>query len=128
MSKKQTVKLWKYSGIFLIATGILHSVVGIVMGKDYLLGIIKEGFFNTIQEDNFPRGLIFWYMVFGISLIILGHLSHYYIKKEQRPAPNLLGYWLLALSVIGCVIIPVSGFWLAIPQALIIIIANNKKE
>ena len=125
MSKKQTVKFWKYSGIFLIATGILHSVVGIAMGKDYLLGIIKDGFFNATQND-FPRGLVFWFLVCGVFFIILGQVLHYYIKKEQQPAPNILGYWLLGVGAVGCIIIPVSGFWLFIPQALIIIIANNK--
>ena len=125
MSKKQTVKFWKYSGIFLIATGILHSVVGIAMGKEYLLGIIKDGFFNTTQND-FPRGLAFWFLLCGIFFIILGQVLHYYIKKERQPAPNILGYWLLGVGAVGCIIIPVSGFWLFIPQALIIIIANNK--
>ncbi|MDR1278108.1 MAG: DUF6463 family protein [Treponema sp.] len=28
------------------------------------------------------------------------------------------------MSVVGCIIIPVSGLWLFIPQALIIIVAN----
>jgi len=96
------------------------------MGKDYLWEIIKGGFFNTVADDDFPLGVAFWFMVSGICFIILGHLLHYYIKKEQQPAPRLLGYWLLGLGVIGCVIMPVSGFWLFIPQALIIIFANNK--
>jgi len=124
MASKQTVKWWKYSGIFLIATGILHSVVGIVMGKDYLWDIIKKGLFNTVQDDDFACGLVFWFLVCGILLIILGHLLHYYIKKEQQPAPNILGYWLLGLGIIGCIIMPVSGFWLFIPQAFIILFAK----
>jgi len=95
------------------------------MGKDYLLGIIKDGFFNATQND-FPRGLVFWFLVCGVFFIILGQVLHYYIKKEQQPAPNILGYWLLGVGAVGCIIIPVSGFWLFIPQALIIIIANNK--
>ena len=118
------VKIWKYSGIFLVATGILHSVVCIVMGKDNLWGIIKDGLFNSIQENDFLRGMSFWSLLFGVSIIILGHLLHFYIKKEQQPAPNFLGYWLLILGIIGCIIMPVSGFWLIIPQALIIIFAK----
>ena len=127
MAKNPGLKLWKYSGIFLVATGIIHSIVGIAIGKDYLWGIITEGLFNTVQDDDFSRGLSFWFLVCGIAFIILGHLLHYYINKEQQPAPDLLGYWLLGLGIIGCIIMPVSGFWLFFPQALIIL-ANNKRR
>ena len=125
MTKKQTVKFWKYSGIFLVATGILHSVVGIMMGGEYLWGIIKKGVFNAAKDDDLATGLAFWFLVCGIIFIILGHLLHYYIKKVQQPAPNLLGYWLLGLGIIGCIIMPVSGFWLFIPQALVILFAER---
>ena len=124
MIKKQTVKFWKYSGIFLIATGVLHSLVGIIMTKDELWGIIKDGLFNAAADTDLARGVAFWFLICGIFIIMLGHLLHYYIKKEQQPAPKLLGYWLLGLSAIGCVIMPASGFWLFIPQALIILFAK----
>lgn len=126
MAKQQGTQVWKYSGIFLVMTGIIHSVVGFVIGKEYLCGIIKEGFFNTVRDDDFSRGAVFWFMVCGIVFIILGHLLHDYIKKEQQPAPNFLGYWLLGLGVIGGVIMPLSGFWLFIPQALLIFFANKR--
>ena len=122
-----TKNFWKYSGILLFATGILHCIVGVAVGKDYLWGIAKEGFFNTAHEDDLSRGLAFWFLICGVVIIILGHLLHYYIKKEQQPAPKLLGYWLLGLGLIGGIIAPVSGFWLFIPQALIIIYAKSIK-
>ena len=66
------MKLWKYSGIFLIATGILHSIVASILGKETFLDIIRDG------------------------------------------------------VIIGCAVEPGSGFWLFLPQALIIILANRK--
>ena len=119
------MKLWKYSGIFLVATGILHTVFGIAAGINELSGMVKDGFFNAAASDDLSRGLIFWFLICGICFIILGHVLHYYIKKEQQPAPKLLGYWLLGLGVIGCAMIPASGFWLFLPQALIIIFAKQ---
>ena len=123
-------KSWKYSGILLVATGILHTVVGIALCKDYLWAIIKNGLFNATWvswEAGFDANLsfAFWFLICGIVIIILGQTLHYYIKKEQKPAPAFLAYWLLGLSVVGCIIIPVSGFWLFIPQSLIIIVANK---
>lgn len=37
-----------------------------------------------------------------------------------------LGYALLLVSVAGCILLPLSGFWLFIPQALIMILAKRK--
>jgi len=122
--KKQSVKWWKYSGIFLIATGILHSVVGIMLMYNDLWSILKDGLLNAVGDDV-DRNLALWFLICGIFIIILGQILHYYIKKEQKPAPPFLGYWLLGLSVIGCIIAPATGFWLFIPQALIILFAKR---
>ena len=122
MAKKQ---VWKYSGIFLIATGIIHSIVGILVGKDYLWAIIKDGLFNAVGDDLY-RGISFWFLLVGVIIIVLGHTLHHYIKKEQKPAPRLLGYYLLGMAVIGCIAMPTSGFWLFIPQAIIILFSKRK--
>ena len=34
------MKFWKYSGIFLVATGILHTIVAIALGKEVYFEII----------------------------------------------------------------------------------------
>ena len=51
-----------------------------------------------------------------------------YLSTIQKPLPKTLGYYLLALAVVGCAVMPVSGIWLAIPQALIIIRSGTKNE
>jgi uncharacterized membrane protein len=117
-------KLWQLSGIFLITTGILHTLVALMMEKNAFIAIFCNGFFNGIGT-NVELGLAFWFLICGIVTVFLGQILHYYIKKEQTPAPKFLGYNLLILSVIGCCIVPVSGFWLFIPQALIIIFATK---
>ena len=40
---------WKYSGILLTATGVIHTIVGLVMGRDIYLDILKLGFINAIE-------------------------------------------------------------------------------
>ena len=121
----RNVKIWKYSGIFLIVTGIIHSCAVGAMFSNVLWVMIKEGLLNSVGED-FTRGCAFWSFFFGIMLILLGYVMHYYVKKEQKPAPVFWGYWLLGLGVIGCIIMPVSGFWLVIPQAFIILFTKRK--
>lgn len=120
----KNVKLWKYSGIFLIATGILHSIVAIALGAEAFLAIMQDGVVNVIAEDS-TRAFAFWFLICGVFVIFLGQILHYYIKKEQQPAPLFFGYSLLILSIVGAIVEPVSGFWLFLPQALIIIGAHN---
>jgi len=122
---KKTVSLWKYSGIILLATGILHTIVAVLFERESLWAILREGLFDTVGDD-LTRGRAFWFLFCGITFIFLGQVLHHYIKKEQKPAPLFLGYYMLVLSVVGCIIIPASGFLLILPQALIIILAKRK--
>lgn len=119
------MKLWKFSGTFLTATGILHTLVALHLSKDAYAGMIRDGFVNSAIHDV-NRELALWFLVCGILLILWGQTLRYYIKKEQKPAPEFVGYSVLLFAVIGCIIEPVSGFWLFLPQAFIIIRANIK--
>ena len=119
------MKLWKYSGIFLIATGILHTIVSIALGYEAHLEIITDRSIDVTSTDTW-HSFAFWFFICGIFIIFLGQVLHYYIKREQKPAPLSFGYGLLILTIFGCIIAPISGFWLFLPQALIIIVANKK--
>ncbi len=126
MKGKNGLKVWRYSGIFLVITGILHTVVALLLGKDAFSEIIRDGLINAVAI-NCEREQAFWFLICGIFLIFFGHVLHYYIKKEQKPAPLFFGYQMLVLAILGCIIEPISGFWLFIPQAIIIIVANKRK-
>ena len=112
MTMNENMKLWKYSGTFLVITGAIHTVYALLLGKD----------------DSYSRAFALWFLVCGIILILWGLTLQYYIKKEQKPAPLILGYCILAFAVVGCIIEPISGFWLFLPQALVIIAANRKRN
>lgn len=124
--KNWYMKIWKYSGTLLAATGVLHTIVAIILGWDSFVNMFRNGLINS-TEGNVEHAFAFWFLICGIFLIFLGQTLQYYIKKEQKPAPLSLGYALLVMSIIGCFIEPVSGFWLFIPQALIIILAKRNK-
>lgn len=121
----KNTKLWKYSGVFLVITGIFHTIVAILINGNIYLEILKSGLIN-INSKDYALGFSFWFFVIGVLLILFGLTLQYYIKKDQKPAPLFLGYAMLPFAIIGCLMIPSSGFWLFIPQALIIIFATRK--
>lgn len=120
------MKLWKYSGTFLAVTGIIHTIYALLLGKEAFVEMIRDGLINSTGA-NYSRAFALWFLVCGIILVFWGQTLQYYIKKEQKPAPLFLGYCILAFAVAGCVVEPVSGFWLFLPQAFIIITANRKR-
>ena len=125
MEKNKSLKLWKYSGIFLIATGLLHTIVAIAIGWKAFVGIIQNGLLINLTSRDCTHELALWFLICGVFIILLGQVLHFYIKKEQKPAPLCFGYGLLVFTIFGCIVEPGSGFWLFIPQALIIIFAKR---
>lgn len=119
------MKLWKYSGILLSATGIIHTIVAITQEWNIYKELFFDGLINSIG-NNMHKALSFWFLTIGVILIMFGQSLQYYINKEQKPAPLFLGYSLLVFSILGCFVVPISGFWLFIPQALIIILTKRK--
>lgn len=121
------MKFWKYSGTYLVITGIFHAIIAIVVRGRLYLDMFKDGIVNIPSKD-YAIGFAFWFFMIGVLLVLWGITLQYYIKKEQKPAPLFIGYAMLVFSVIGCLMIPKSGFWLFIPQSFIIIVANKRKQ
>ena len=81
------MKLWKYSETLLTATGVIHTIYALFLGKEAFTEMLNNGLIDSIGENH-----------------------------------NL------GFAIIGCIVEPISGFWLFLPQALIIIYSNMKKQ
>ncbi len=118
-------ELTRYSGNLLIATGILHTAVGIGEGRARLAAIAGEGFIDTV--DTHPdRQSLFWYLLSGTWVVTTGQLAHWTHRRTGK-LPARLGWTLLTTSAIGAALLPKSGFWLGIPQGLLIIAAARDR-
>ena len=54
------MKLWKYSGRFLTATGVIHTIYALFIGKDAFSEMLRNGLVNSIGE-NYSQGFAFWF-------------------------------------------------------------------
>ena len=111
-------------GRWLIAVAVIHTLFAIVVFRSVLFSIIQRGVFNTVGNDPMT-GVVVWFVLFGAVLFICGLA----VSALERSSPNLpasLGWSLLALSVLGVVLMPASGFWLAFPPALAILLRKPR--
>ncbi len=105
-------------GTSLRLTGLLHQGVGLLVAGDLVVAALRDGFVGAIEVDA-QRQIAFWYFVAGFLMLFAGRALTE--LERARPLPAALGGWLLGLGIIGGLAIPISGFWLAVPQGLLVL-------
>lgn len=116
------------SGQVLMATGVVHQVVGVLIGlglgdeldgRNLFAEITEAGGVASIAPD-LGRMTLFWFLFFGFAMLMLGSLMHH-CERRGQVLPESLGWQMGVLAVAGSLMIPASGFWLIIPQGLWIV-------
>ena len=106
---------WK--GFWLMAVSAVHTVFGVVVFSEPLVRMVRRGVFNTVGEDAM-LGAVAWFLLFGFVLFLAGLAIAELENASRRPLPRSLGWALLFVILVGVVLMPVSGFWLALPPAM----------
>ena len=52
MTMNENMKLWKYSGTFLVITGAIHTVYALLLGKEDFTDMIKDGLINSLGANT----------------------------------------------------------------------------
>ena len=112
----------RLSGPLLIATGLLDLLYVLVFHSRQLAAIAQDGFFDAVELNppQFDRETAFWHLMFGVMFVVLGALVHW-AQARTGTLPTFLGWSVLALGVAGVILMPLSGFWLLLPQAVLIL-------
>lgn len=122
------MKLIRYSGWYLVATGVIHNIIGLIFGRELLLGMHKDGWWNTIEPGgviNFSRSGIWWFLLLGCFWILLGYLMQQWVQRLNQPLPGALGWGFLTTGAATAMVLPASGAWLLLPQGLLILLASR---
>lgn len=109
-------KIW--IGRWLVATAIVHALVGAVLGGDVLMAIVKQGLFNTVPDTDPLTGMVVWFMLCAAPLAMMGMAVNTLERAEHFPGALSLGVGTGSLALLGVVLMPVSGFWLVFPPAI----------
>ena len=115
----------RFGGHVLTAIGVLHLAVGSLAYAGPLAAIGRDRFFNAV-DGHIDRDAAFWFMLTGLLLVLLGQL----VRRAQRrlgTLPAFLGWSLLALSAVGALLMPFSGFWLLLVAAVLALAAARAR-
>ena len=107
------------SGSLMIATGALHLLAIGFFGLDPLIALLQSGYVGQVEAVPLQMA-VFWSACLGTMMILLGGLMHNVEQLEAR-LPAWLGWAFVGFAVAGIAGIPVSGFWLLLPQGAWII-------
>jgi hypothetical protein len=108
-------------GRLLLGIAALHTLVGLAVGFGVLpdpplvgaplAGVLADGVLDAVAVDV-GRVAVVWFLFFGLALALLGLLAHD-VERRGLGLPRSLAHGLLGLFVVGVVLLPASGFWLA---------------
>lgn len=110
----------KRLGTILMGIAVLHEVVGVFFYSSALSDILQAGFFNTINPPYWERDAAFWFLMFGITLFLMGWIAQWMLEHTGT-IPRFFSWGLLVMCVLGVLMMPASGFWLAIPVAILML-------
>ena len=106
----------KWIGKVIIFIGIIHLVFGFISYRTAWAEMLRSGLFNTV-DSQLEHQAAFWFIVFGMLVLILGGLIDW-CEGHKQVLPKFLGWSLLALSIVGIVMMPISGWWFLLIPAI----------
>jgi len=120
----------KYSGYFLIGTGVIHSIIGVLLGWPTLVSMHESGWLaSTIVngEMAFNREAILWFLTLGAFWIVFGLCLQKMIDQGFIP-PRSLGWGFIVIAAVLIIIVPVSGAYFFLIQGALILMPSRDEQ
>jgi len=114
-------------GRLLMATGIGHSLVGVIVFREALVGISSDGFLNAFWP-YFDRLSAFWFLLFSPALFMLGQITNRAVERRDAYILRVVGGYLLGIAVVGVAALPISGFWFVLVLAMLVLKAARRAD
>ncbi|MBE9079089.1 hypothetical protein IQ241_17590 [Romeria aff. gracilis LEGE 07310] len=123
----------KISGTALIAIGLLHSLLALLMPgifgfSDIWQDIAAAGVVDAASPESLRIWGYYWLLMPGFLLIPFGLLCYWIEHQLDLPLPSFVGWGLLAIALFGIVLDIDTGFWLVLVVAINAIVASRLKQ
>jgi len=114
------MKKWIGKWVMFVAVG--HTAVGIMFFGSVYQQLLAKGLYNSISSEQ--AGLAVWFALFGFVLFVVGMLLSA-LEANHSSIPKSVGVALCLLTVLGIVLMPISGFWLMFPAIVVILLKKT---
>ena len=111
---------WKITGWYVFILGIIHVLSGIFMLQEGLREILSIGLFSGAVV-SMAASAAFWFEFFGLFFIYFGWQWKEQINRYNQPLSKFSAWGMTVLTLVGFIIVPVSGFILMIPLCIIML-------
>lgn len=111
------------AGPILIAISVIHLACTPVFYAPALGDIIDDGLINALESGGElidSRDAAYWYVAAGLGMVLLGYLT-WWVERRGETLPVPLGWLLVAFTIINGALYPLSGFWLFLLPAAVIL-------
>jgi len=122
---KITHKRWV--GRYILGVSAIHTVFGVIVFQDVLMRIFADGLFNAIGDDPL-RGAVTWFLFTGFSLAVIGLAVDLLEKHAPTTKLSVLGWVVFAISGLGVILMPASGFWLLMIPAFTMVLRSRSEN
>ncbi len=104
----------------LFILGIAHIAYGLLKFKKPLSDALSEGFYNRFEPFD-DRKLAFWFVLFGLMLMLAGHAAIHAVTVNDLNIVKIISYYAGVISLIGLIAFPKSPFSVSIVIAILLI-------
>jgi Family of unknown function (DUF6463) len=118
--------MYRFTGQTLMLIGALHTLVGLLTYAAPLADIGRDGVFHGVGSHT-DRQAAVWFLMTGAALLLFGYLTRW-AQHRTGTLPAALGWSLLAIAGVGLVLMPLSGFWLIVPAAVLALAASRHRS
>ena len=106
----KAMRVW--IGRSIVAVALIHTVFGVAVFGGALAQVLDRGVFGSITLiEPSPMATAFWFFVSGALAFMLGGLIDH-LERLGVAFPAFLPWSLLALTAVGCLLMPLSAWWL----------------
>jgi hypothetical protein len=113
-------------GRLLMTVGVLHVAGGLIVGREPVMRIIREGVLGEADSalgnapQHMDKELAFWFLLWGVFTFVLGQAANW-AEREGKRLPAYIGWELLVINFVAAILVPKGGFWfLLIPGYMIV--------
>lgn len=125
--KPELAGLRRWVPRLIFAAAALHMIGGAGANSSHWRGIVSDGLWNTVANNDDARMVTLWFMMSGVCLFGLGLLTRRTVMATNA-MPAEAGWILLAIGIPVSLLEPVSGGWLLIAIGFLALAASRRKE